>query len=153
MKKLLSIILAVAMLCSVAVLFGACGSDKKTIASVDDLPGAVIGVQLGTTGDIYASDYEEQGSKIERFNKGADAIVALTSGKIDCVIIDNEPAKAFVNANEGLKILDDPFEVEDYAICIAKENTELLEKFNKALAELKADGTVKKIIDKYIKAS
>lgn len=150
MKKIFSAILASAILCVSALALGACGSSTKTVASVDDLPGAVIGVQLGTTGDIYASDYEKEGSKIERFNKGADAIVALSSGKVDCVIIDNEPAKAFVAANEGLQILNEPFETEDYAICIAKENTELLKKFNSALAELKADGTIESIINNYI---
>lgn len=152
MKKIISAILASAMLCTSAFVFAACGSTESTIkvASVDDLPGAKIGVQLGTTGDIYASDYEEEGSVIERFNKGADAVVALSSGKVDCVIIDNEPAKAFVAANDDLKILDEPFEVEDYAICIAKENTDLLDKFNTALAELKADGTIDSIIANYI---
>ena len=104
-----------------------------------------IGVQLGTTGDIYASDYEEKGSTVERFNKGADAVLALTQGKIDCVIIDSEPAKAFVAANDGLKILDEPFAEEEYAICVAKDNTELLGKINTALAELKADGTTESI--------
>lgn len=149
MKKLLSAILACALVCVSVFAFAGCSNSKK-VASVDDLPGAVIGVQLGTTGDILASDYEEQGSTIERFNKGADAIVALSSGKIDCVVIDAEPAKAFVASNEGLSILDDPFADEEYAICIAKENTELLDKFNKALSELKADGTLDSIIANYI---
>ena len=125
-------------------------NDAKKVASVDDLPGAKIGVQLGTTGDIYASDYEEEGSTIERFSKGADAVMALNSGKIDCVIIDSEPAKAFVEKNEGLKILDEPFALEEYAICIAKENTELKDQINAALAQLKADGTLDNIIKNYI---
>ena len=76
--------------------------------------------------------------------------MALLSGKVDCVVIDNEPAKAFVAANEGLKILDTEYANEDYAIAIAKDNTELLEKVDKALAELIEDGTVQKIVDKYI---
>ena len=120
------------------------------INGVDDLPGARIGVQLGTTGDIYASDYEEEGSVIERFNKGTDAVQALKQGKVDCVIIDAQPAKAFVGLNEDLKILEEPFELEEYAICISKENTELKEKINAALAELKADGTLDSIIANYI---
>ncbi len=130
----------------------ACGSGvpANTVNSIDDLPKKTIGVQLGTTGDIYASDYEEQGSKIEKFNKGADAIQALKQGKVDCVIIDNEPAKVFVSKNDDLKILDDPFAVEDYAISISKENTELKDKINVALGELKADGTLQSIIDNYI---
>ncbi len=151
MKKVLSILLVAVMLCSAVLALTSCGGNSgKTVASVDDLAGAVIGVQLGTTGDIYASDYEEEGSKIERFNKGADAVLALSQGKLDCVIIDNEPAKAFVAANEGLKILDDPFEVEDYAICIAKENKDLLKDFNKVLKELKKDGTIESIINNFI---
>ena len=77
-------------------------------------------------------------------------MMALLSGKVDCVVIDNEPAKAFVAANEGLKILDTEYANEDYAIAIAKDNTELLEKVDKALAELIEDGTVQKIVDKYI---
>lgn len=110
---------------------------NKTIATVDDLEGAKIGVQLGTTGDIYASDYEEKGSTVERFNKGADAVLALTQGKIDCVIIDSEPAKAFVAANKGLKILDEPFAEEEYAICVAKDNTDLLGKSTQLLQSSK----------------
>lgn len=147
MKKLLAIALMLIMLVG---CFAGCGQQGKTVASVDDLPGATIGVQLGTTGDIYASDYEEEGSKIERFNKGADAVVALTQGKLDCVIIDNEPAKAFVAANEGLKILDEPFETEDYAICVAKNNKDLTAAINGALKDLKADGTIDSIIKNYI---
>lgn len=163
MKKILSIVLTAAMLCTTALALSACGgssssnsssqassADTKTVASIDDLKGAKIGVQLGTTGDIYASDYEEEGSTIERYNKGADAVLALTQGKVDCVIIDNEPAKAFVAANEGLKILDEPFAEEDYAICIAKDNDKLTKEFNTALAELKEDGTIDSIIKNYI---
>lgn len=150
MKKVISLALA-AVICSASMLLAACGgSTTKTIATVDDLEGAKIGVQLGTTGDIYASDYEEKGSTVERFNKGADAVLALTQGKIDCVIIDSEPAKAFVAANDGLKILDEPFAEEEYAICVAKDNTDLLGKINTALAELKADGTTESIEKNFI---
>lgn len=147
MKKLISLLMVLALTVS---CFAGCSSKGKTIASADDLPGARIGVQLGTTGDIYASDYEADGSEIKRFSKGADAVMALTSGKLDCVIIDNEPAKAFVEANEGLKILEDPFEVEDYAIAFAKENTKLQKEVNGALKELTADGTVDSIIKNFI---
>ena len=153
MKKIIAIVMSLVILAGVAMLAG-CGSkgdaDKKVVASIDDLEGATIGVQLGTTGDIYASDYEEKGSTIERFNKGADAVVALTQGKVDCVIIDNEPAKAFVAANKGLKILEEPFADEEYAICVSKNNKNLTDSINKTLAELKADGTVQRIIDNYI---
>lgn len=123
-------------------------SDKSFVKNADDLEKAKIGVQLGTTGDIFASDIK--GATVEQFKNGADAVVALSQGKIDCVIIDAQPAKKFVEANKGLKILDEPFAEEEYAICTAKDS-ELTEKINDALKELKEDGTVQKIIDKYIK--
>ena len=126
------------------------GSDIK---SVDDLSSSIkIGVQLGTTGDIYATD-DFGADAVAQYDKGADAVQALIAGKIDCVIIDNEPAKAFVAANEGLQILDTAYAEEDYAICFAKDNTELKDKVNTALKELIEDGTVKKIVDKYINAN
>ena len=159
MKKILAAFMAAAMLCTSAIAFAGCGSSEtaaetgsntKTITTADDLKGAVIGVQLGTTGDIFASDYEEDGSTIERYNKGADAVAALVNGKIDCVMIDSEPAKAFVAANEGLKILDEPFAEEEYAICVSLDNTDLLDKMNGALNELKSDGTLQKIVDNFI---
>ncbi len=129
------------------------GSDIK---SIDDLAGKKIAVQQDTTGHIYASAPIEEGGygddAVIPFNKGTDAVAALVAGKADCVIIDNEPAKAYVASNEGLVILDTEYAVEDYAICISKENTELLEKVNTALNELIDDGTVKSIIDKYISA-
>ena len=123
---------------------------EGAVASVDDLPGKSIGVQLGTTGDIFASDYEEQGSTIERFNKGNDAIQALLQGKIDGVMSDEQPAKAFVANTTGLKILEEPFAEEDYAICVSKDNAELTASINEALAKLKADGTLDNIVKNYI---
>ncbi|MBQ8857972.1 MAG: basic amino acid ABC transporter substrate-binding protein [Lachnospiraceae bacterium] len=125
-------------------------TEDSEIAGVADLDGKTIGVQLGTTGDIYAGDIAD--ATIERYNKGFEAVQALTQGKIDAVIIDNEPAKVFVAENEGTKILEEDFAVEEYAMAIAKENTELLEKVNEALAELEADGTLQAIVDKYISA-
>ena len=131
--------------------------EDSEITSVDDLfaEGAnhKIGVQQGTTGDIYCSgDIEEAGlGTIERYKNGTDAVLALTSGKVDCVVIDNQPALKYVEANEGLKILDTEYAVEDYAIALAKDS-ELTEKINAALEELIADGTVQAIIDKYIAA-
>ena len=113
------------------------------------------GVQQDTTGDIYASDTVEKGGygeeNVIRYKTGAEAVQALKAGKLDAVIIDNEPAKSFVAANEGLKILEAEWAVEDYAICIAKENTELLDQVNGALAELEAEGKIQEIIDTYIK--
>ncbi|MBQ4156173.1 MAG: transporter substrate-binding domain-containing protein [Clostridia bacterium] len=124
------------------------GSDIKTI---DDVKGKKIGVQTSTTGDIYATgDYGEE--NITRYDNGAVAVQALASGKVDCVIIDNEPAKSYVASVEGLKILETEYVTEDYAICFNKEDTELKDKVNAALKELIADGSVQKIIDKYISA-
>lgn len=130
--------------------------DGSPITSVDDLladgANTVVGTQAGTTGFLYAtSDIEEAGlGTVKSFGKTTDAVEALKNGQVDCVILDNEPAKALVAANEGLHILDTEYAVEDYAIAIAKENTELLEKVNNALSELKADGTLQSIVDKYI---
>ena len=134
-------------------------AEDSKITSLDDLfvEGSdwLVGVQESTTGDIYATgDIEDAGcGTIGRYNKGADAVNALKTGKIDCVIIDNNPAKEYVKANEGLKILDTEYAVEDYAIAIAKDNEELLDKVNTALRELIEDGTVQSIIDKYIAAN
>ena len=89
---------------------------------------------------------------MEQFNKGADAINALVAGKIDAVIIDNQPAISFVKSNEGLTLLDTEYVQEEYAACISKDNEELLTKVNEALAELKEDGTIQSILDKYIVA-
>ena len=152
MKKILAAALAVCMTLSMA----ACGSSAETtgtdtassgsvVTGIEDLPGKTIGVQLGTTGDTSASEYEDQGSTIERFNKGNDAVQALIQGKVDCVIIDEQPAKAFVANTEGLKILDEPFAEESYAICVAKGNEELVTAINGALAQLKEDGTLDNI--------
>ena len=156
--------------------------DGSSIASLDDIfefnadgdpvalkdPDLKVGVQQDTTGDIYSSsdisgwgfcDVEEDGTittdRVVRYKTGADAVEALKTDKVNMVIIDNEPAKSFVAANEGIHILDgdNEYAVEDYAICIAKENTELLDKINKALDELKKDGTIDKIVSKYIKAN
>ena len=123
-------------------------SDIKTI---EDLEGKKIGVQLSTTGDIYCSDQFGE-ENVEKYNKGNDAVLALVSGKVDCVVIDNEPAKSFVKANEGLKILETEYALEDYAACISKDNEELLKAVNEALNELIKDGTLQKIVDKYIVA-
>ena len=124
--------------------------EDSAIAGPDNLTGLKIGVQLGTTGDIYADDIEN--ATVERYSKGFEAINALLQDKIDAVIIDNEPAKVFVSQNEGLKIVDEEFTVEEYAIAIGKDNTELLEKVNGSLKKLKESGKIDEIIGKYIKA-
>lgn len=116
-----------------------------------DLTGKTIGVQTGTTGDLYCTDDYGQ-EFVKQFDNGPLAVAALMNGQIDCVVIDNEPAKNYVAANEGLKILDTAFANEDYAAAIAKDNTELFEQVNTAIQELKADGTIQTIIEKYIPA-
>lgn len=124
-------------------------TEDSAIASPEDLKDKKIGVQQGTTGDLYTTD--EFGDEfINRFNKGMEAVQALSQGKIDAVVIDDQPAKTFVKQVAGLKILDTEYAEEDYAMAIKKGNTELLEKVNKAIEELKADGTFDKIIGKYI---
>ena len=121
------------------------------IQSLDDITGKKIGVQTTTTGDIYATDdYGEE--FVTRYDNGAAAVQALIAGKVDCVIIDNEPAKSYVAANEGLKILETSYAVEDYAICFAKDNTELKDKVDAALKDLIADGSVQAVVNKYIPA-
>lgn len=124
--------------------------EDSDIASPDDLVGKTIGVQLGTTGDIYAEDIED--ATLERYNKGFEAVQALLQGKIDAVIIDNEPAKVYVSQNEGLKIVDEAFTYEEYAIAIAKDNTKLLNDVNAAIKKLKDSGKLDEIVAKYISA-
>ncbi len=131
--------------------------EDSSIQTVDDLANAeMIGTQKATTGYIYCSDTPENGGygedHVTAFDTGALAVMALVNGQVDAVVIDNEPAKAFVAQNPGLKILDTEFAVEDYAIGFAKGNTALLEAVNTAMAELKADGTFQNIVDKYITA-
>jgi len=131
-------------------------TEDSAITSVDDLfaEGAsnVIGVQRNTTGDLYTTwDLEDAGlATIDRYSKGAEAVQALKTGKVDCVVIDNEPAKAFVAEVEGLKILETEYILEEYAGAMSKDNTALFDAVNAALEELIADGTVQGIIDKYI---
>ena len=152
-KKISAVFAAVCL--GTAMLSGCSGVPENTVFSADDLPGKIIGVQQGTTGDNYARDLEEkpeagrEPAKVERFDRGADAVAALRQGKVDCVIIDDEPAKVFAAENDDLRILPDPFADEDYAIAV-KKGSELKEKLNAAMSELKEDGTIDKIIGNYI---
>lgn len=145
MKKIVSVLLASAM---VLAMVACGGKEVKKITSLDDLEGAKIGVQLGTTGDIYATDdYGDE--NVERYNKGAEAVQALKQNKIDAVIIDNEPAKAFVAENTGLKILETAYAEEEYAHAF-KKGSSLVAEFNQAIKELKEDGTFDAIVAYYI---
>ena len=123
------------------------GSD---IASPDDLAGKKIGTQRGTTGYIYCSDDFGEDSVVA-YDSGLTAVQALNNGQVDAVVIDNAPATEYVAANPGLKVLDTSYAEEDYAIGMAKGSA-LEDAVNKALEELKADGTLQAIVDKYITA-
>lgn len=125
-------------------------AEDSAIAGPDDLAGKKIGVQQGTTGDLYTTD--DYGDEcVERFNKGMEAVQALQQGKVDAVVIDDQPAKTFVEENEGLKILETEYVEEDYAMALKKGNDELLKKVNDAIKALKEDGTFDEIVAKYIK--
>ena len=124
------------------------GSD---ITSPDDLAGKLVGVQRGTTGYTFCID-EFGEDAVAPFDNGNTAVQNLVSGKVDAVVIDNAPAQEYVAANPGLTILDTAFADEDYAIGVAKGNTQLLDAINSILAEMEADGTTQAIIDKYISA-
>lgn len=124
--------------------------EGSAITSKADLKDVKVGVQTGTTGDLYVSDLGEDGVEVMQFSKGIDAVIALTQGKVDAVVIDGEPAKVFVEENEGLVLVDEAFTVEEYAIAVSLENEELLEQINTALAELEESGELQAVIDKYI---
>ena len=130
--------------------------EDSDIASIDDMQGKMIGVQRGTTGDLYCSDTVENGGfgaeNVTPYPDGLTAVQALNNGQVDCVVIDNAPAQEFVAANPGRKIVDTEYANEEYAIGVAKGNTQLLDALNTAIAELKADGTIQAILDKYITA-
>ncbi len=127
-------------------------ASAQTIFDLDDLAGKKVGVQLGTTGDIYVSDDDSLGlDEVIQYNKGTDAVQALLSGIIDAVVIDDQVAIGFVDANpDSLTILETAYAEEDYAACISKDNTELTAGFNEAITELRSNGTLDAILDKYI---
>lgn len=124
-------------------------ADNEDITNADALSGKSIGVQLGTTGDLYASDVTDN---VQRYNKGFEAVQALATGKIDAVVIDDQVASALAADNADVKVLDEPFTTEEYAIAVKKGNTELLDQINEALAELEENGKLQEIVDKYISA-
>ncbi len=142
-------------LATIAFLFAACDSDKaleNRVFCVNDLGHKKVGVQIGNTADIYASDFGGDTAKIqvERYTKLADAIQALLQGKIDAVLSDDKPAKAFVEQNPSLRILDEIFVEETYAGVVAKGNETLLDSVNAAIRMLKSDGTYDSIFNTYI---
>ena len=121
-KKLTALLVTGALMAGIM----GCGAPANTVNSPEDMTGKKIGVQLGTTGDTLVTDQFEgdSGTTVERYKKGADAVQSLKQGKIDCVVIDSEPASAFVDQNKDLKILDTEYTDEEYAIAIAKDNTD-----------------------------
>lgn len=125
--------------------------EDSDIATADDLSGKAIGTQRGTTGYIYCTDDFGEDNVIA-YDDGLTAVQALNNGQVDAVVIDNAPAQEFVAANPGLKILDTAYAQEDYAIGVAKGNTQLLDAINGALEELQDDGTLQAIVNKYITA-
>ena len=150
---LLIIGLVSAMFMALPVFAGSDGTEEsaQTIFSLEDLAGKVVGVQTGTTGDIYISDDPDLKLKgVERYNTGFEAVQALSQNKIDAVVIDDQPAQAFIAQMNGLTILDTEYVKEDYAMAVQKGNTELLGKLNEAIAALQENGTLKTIIDFYI---
>lgn len=122
-------------------------ADDTSITSADDLVGKTVGVQLGTTGDLFVSDVE--GITVQQFDKGTLAVMDLKNGKVDAVVIDGEPAKKMVEGQSDIKLLDVPFVEEEYAIAVKKGNTELLTAINETLAELKANGEYDKIYEQF----
>lgn len=145
-KKLIAALLIGA---AAAVSLVSCGNKSEVvIEKIDDLDGKSIGVQLGTVGDIYAQEIE--GATVDKYNKGADAVQALKQGKVDAVIIDRQPATEFAEKNGNIGILDETFEPEEYAIAIKKGNDDLTEDINRALAELRENGTMEQIENNWV---
>ena len=126
-------------------------NDNTEITGADSLSGKKVGVQTGTTGDLKASELAGD-DNVERFNSYFEAIQSLKQGKVDAVVIDTAPAKVFLSQNEDLKQAGEEMDKEEYAIAVKKGNTELVEKLNAAIAELKEDGTFDGIVNKYIPA-
>ena len=129
-----------------------CGSKPRTIRSAHDLPGSKIGVQLGTTSDTKVSkmEHDKAGTQVERFTKTADAIQALLQGKVNCVVEDEQPAKAFVAQNDGLAILPHAYSTEPYAFCVAHGRRDLVRNINHALQLLRNDGTLDTIVSRHL---
>lgn len=124
-------------------------ASDKTVASVNDLKGKVVGVQAGTTGELFATE-EIEGLNVKSFKTGIDAALALKNGAIEAIIIDELPAQEIVRRNVELKLVDDDFYTDEYAIAVKKGNTELLNSINKTIEKIKADGTYQKLIDAYM---
>ena len=121
--------------------------DETGIATSDDLVGKSVGVQLGTTGDLFVSGVE--GIDVIQYDKAALAVADIINGKIDAVVVDEEPAKKIAENYDGIKLLEAPFIEEEYAIAVKKGNTELLTEINEALDKLVEDGTYDKLYEEF----
>lgn len=148
-RRLLPVALVTIVLV-VAVVLLTRGHEIRSVKSPRDLAGAIVGVQLGTTSDMKVSKLEPKGTKVERFTKTADAVQALMQGKVDCVVEDEQPAKAFVRENDGLRLLPQSFSSNGFAFCVAKDNKVLCERINKALTQLQNSGTLDRIARRHI---
>lgn len=123
--------------------------DENGINNFDNLIGKEVGVVLGYTGDIIVS--EMANVKVQRYNATSEAIMALKSKKVQAVVLDYEPAKNYSAQNPELKLIETDSQSEEYAIAIRKEDTQLLNDINKALATLKENGTYDALLNKYFK--
>lgn len=142
MKRKASVLAVI--FCMALPLLAGCGKvPPNSVHSLEDLKGKKIGVQLETTGDVFASEIED--ADVKRFNKGRDAVIALRKGQIDAVMLDDEPARVFAEEFGDVELLDTAYADEEYGIAVNKENDTLLKQINEALKELKADGTIEKI--------
>lgn len=146
MKKIFAIIMA-----GIMMLLTACGSKvpPNPVKSLADLEGKKIGVQLKTTGDVYASDIKN--ADVKRYNKGRDAVLALRAGEVDAVMLDDAPANVFVKEFGDVELLEEPYADEEYGIAVNKKNTELLNRVNEALEKLKSAGTIEQISNAWLK--
>lgn len=117
------------------------------IAGPEDLKGKRIGVQHGTTGDMYVTENLQEP---ERFQDGALAVASLVTGKIHAVVLDSAPAEEHVARNKGICILPTALVSEEYAMAISKSRPELLAMFNRTMAEMKVDGTMDAIWARYL---
>ena len=145
MKKIISVILGA------AVVLSAAGCSKKAVVKIEsasDLEGKVIGVQAGTTGEIYVEDVKD--ATVKSFKTGIDAALALKNGAIDAIVLDELPAKEIVKRNNSLTIVNDNFAAEEYAIAVRKGNTELLDSINATISRIKADGTYENLINAFM---
>lgn len=151
-RKVTSVLAVAAVAALVAAVLLVSRRGGKTVASPADIRGAVVGVQLGTTSDMNVSAIEKQGggTRVERFTKTADAVQALLQGKVDCVVEDEQPARAFVRQNKGLRILPESFSSNGFAFCVAKQDQRLCDEINRALRSLRRDGTLDAIAKRHI---